>query len=159
MSAEAEVATLVTSDAIAEVIGSDDPLDSPDFDPIEYINAQFPTETSLELLDPFVGRLQAQIASLDDEISEAVQAQSEAGEKAERDILEAQTAILELHSKIDGIKSKAEESERMVLEICRDIQSLDHAKRNLQTTITALKRLHMLLTAVEQLSATAGEKQ
>lgn len=159
MSAEAEVATSVASDAIAEVIGSDDPLDSPDFDPIEYINAQFPSETSLEKLDPFVGRLQAQIASLDDEISEAVQAQSEAGEKAERDILEAQTAILELHSKIDGIKSKAEESERMVLEICRDIQSLDHAKRNLQTTITALKRLHMLLTAVEQLSATAGEKQ
>ena len=39
----------------------------------------------------------------------------------------------------------------MVLEICRDIQSLDHAKRNLQTTITALKRLQMLVTAVGSL--------
>jgi DNA repair exonuclease SbcCD ATPase subunit len=130
---------------------SDDPLDAPNFDAVEYINQQFPSETSLENLDPFVARLQAQISSLDEEISGAVQAQSEAGEKAERDINEAQTAIYELHAKINGIKSKAEHSERMVLEICRDIQSLDHAKRNLQTTITALKRLHMLVTAVEQL--------
>ena len=33
----------------------------------------------------------------------------------------------------------------MVQEICRDIRQLDYAKRHLQTTITALKRLHMLV--------------
>ena len=43
----------------------------------------------------------------------------------------------------------------MVQEICRDIKQLDFAKRHLQTTITALKRLHMLQTAVEQLKLMA----
>jgi len=40
----------------------------------------------------------------------------------------------------------------------RDIKQLDFAKRHLQTTITALKRLHMLVTAVDQLTFMANEK-
>ena len=75
----------------------------------------------------------------------------QAGERAARDISEAKIAIHELHTKIQGIKGKAEQSEMMVQEICRDIKQLDFAKRHLQTTITALKRLHMLQTAVDQL--------
>ena len=33
-------------------------------------------------------------------------------------------------------------------EICRDIRKLDHAKSNLTATITAFRRLSMLVTAV-----------
>ena len=54
---------------------------------------------------------------------------------------------------VRDIKTKAEQSEQMVQEICRDIKSLDYAKRHLTQTITALKRLQMLVTAVEQLCA------
>jgi vacuolar protein sorting-associated protein 53 len=39
----------------------------------------------------------------------------------------------------------------------RDIKQLDYAKRHLQTTITSLKRLHMLVTAVDQLTFMARE--
>lgn len=56
------------------------------------------------------------------------------------------------------IKTKAEQSEQMVHEICRDIKSLDYAKRHLTQTITALKRLQMLVTAVEQLGVMARER-
>ena len=42
------------------------------------------------------------------------------------------------------IKSKADQSEAMVQEICRDIKKLDYAKKHLTTTITALRRLGML---------------
>ena len=35
-----------------------------------------------------------------------------------------------------------------VQEICRDIRKLDHAKANLTATITAFRRLSMLVTAV-----------
>lgn len=42
------------------------------------------------------------------------------------------------------IKTKAEQSERMVQEICRDIKKLDFAKKHITTTITALHRLTML---------------
>lgn len=42
------------------------------------------------------------------------------------------------------IKAKAEQSEVMVQEICRDIKKLDYAKKHITTTITALHRLSML---------------
>jgi hypothetical protein len=46
--------------------------------------------------------------------------------------------------KIHEIKTKAEQSETMVQEICRDIKKLDCAKRHITTTRTALHRLTML---------------
>lgn len=46
--------------------------------------------------------------------------------------------------KIREIKTKAEQSETMVQEICRDIKKLDCAKKHITTTITALHRLTML---------------
>lgn len=52
--------------------------------------------------------------------------------------------VQELSYKIQEIKSKAEQSETMVQEICRDIKKLDFAKKNITTTITALHRLTML---------------
>jgi len=42
------------------------------------------------------------------------------------------------------MKEKAEQSEVMVQEICRDIKKLDFAKNTFTTTITALHRLAML---------------
>ena len=86
-------------------------------------------------------------------------ARQSAGSSARKDLENGKQSVAELFVKVREIKGKAEQSEQMVHEICRDIKSLDYAKRHLTTTITALKRLHMLLTAVEQLSATAGEKQ
>lgn len=50
----------------------------------------------------------------------------------------------ELMYKIREIKNKAEQSETMVQEICRDIKKLDFAKKHITTTITALHRLTML---------------
>lgn len=137
----------------------DDPLDTSEFDPVEYLNHQFPTERSLDRLEPFMTSITVQIVELDEEISKTVQAQSEAGHQAARDVNEARAAIRELFEKIRDMKAKAEQSEVMVQEICRDIKQLDFAKRHLQTTITALKRLHMLVTAVDQLQSVAKAKQ
>ena len=47
----------------------------------------------------------------------------------------------------------------MVQEISRDIKKLDYAKRHLTTTITGLKRLHMLVTAVDQLEFMAQRRE
>lgn len=52
--------------------------------------------------------------------------------------------LQELTQKISEMKEKAEQSEVMVQEICRDIKKLDFAKKNITTTITALHRLAML---------------
>lgn len=50
----------------------------------------------------------------------------------------------ELNGHIQEIKTKADQSEAMVQEICRDIKKLDYAKKHLTSTITALRRLGML---------------
>jgi hypothetical protein len=65
----------------------------------------------------------------------------------------------ELNGHIVEIKSKADQSEAMVQEICRDIKKLDYAKKHLTSTITALRRLGMLVSAVEQLEEVAGRKR
>lgn len=47
----------------------------------------------------------------------------------------------------------------MVQEITQDIKSLDYAKRHLTLSITALKRLQMLVTAVGQLELMIQRRQ
>ena len=65
-----------------------------------------------------------------------------------QDLTAAKAAIEELFGKIREIRRKAEASEIMVQEICRDIRKLDFAKTHLTHTITALRRLAMLVNAV-----------
>ena len=65
-----------------------------------------------------------------------------------QDLTAAKAAIEELFGKIREVRRKAEASEVMVQEICRDIRKLDFAKTHLTHTITALRRLAMLVNAV-----------
>jgi vacuolar protein sorting-associated protein 53 len=135
----------------------DSVLDSEDFDPIEFINRKFPTESSLDELDTFTLGISSQMSALDEELSKAVQSQIASGEQASKEIIDAQKSIEELFHKISDIKAKASQSERMVQEICADIKKLDYAKTHLQSSITALKRLQMLTTAISQLTALIGD--
>ena len=65
-----------------------------------------------------------------------------------QDLDNANSAIEELFGKINDIRRKAEQSEIMVQEICRDIKKLDYAKQHLTQSITALRRFAMLCNAV-----------
>ena len=65
-----------------------------------------------------------------------------------QDLDKSKMEIQELFGKINEIRRKAEQSEVMVQEICRDIKKLDYAKKHLTYTITALRRLAMLINAV-----------
>jgi hypothetical protein len=67
------------------------------------------------------------------------------------DVMHARNAVLQLAVRIKDVKEQAQKSEEAVLQITKDMKRLDYAKRHLQRTITALKRLHMLLHATEQL--------
>eukprot|EP01032_Pedospumella_encystans_P018155 gene18155-20675_t len=135
-----------------------DPLDNEEFDSVQYINQKFPTESSLDDLDSFIVDIGSQISKLDDEISKAVQTQSVIGKQASKDILETQGSINDLFSKISDIKLKASQSEKMVQEICADIKKLDYAKNHLQTSITSLNRLQMLISAVGQLEMLTADR-
>ncbi|KAK1279641.1 hypothetical protein QJS04_geneDACA014959 [Acorus gramineus] len=126
---------------------------------IEYINQMFPTEASLSGVEPLIQKIHGEIRRVDAGILSAVRQQSNSGTKAKEDLAAATRAVQELTFKIREIKTKAEQSEMMVQEICRDIKKLDFAKKHITTTITALHRLTMLVSAVEQLQVMASKRQ
>ncbi|CAI9773930.1 unnamed protein product [Fraxinus pennsylvanica] len=125
----------------------------------DYINQMFPTEASLSGVEPLMQKIHSEIRRVDAEILVAVRQQSNSGTKAREDLAAATSAVQELMYKIREIKTKAEQSETMVQEICRDIKKLDFAKKHITTTITALHRLTMLVSAVEQLQVMASKRQ
>ncbi|CAH0515126.1 unnamed protein product [Peronospora belbahrii] len=143
---------------LAEVLPSDDMLDRPAFDAREFINRNFPDEKSLSDINDFVSRLRGRMKELDDSLSQASQDQSLAAHQALVDLKKAKMATKQLFQNIHDIQEKATQSEVMVKTICRDIKQLDYAKRNLQTTLTALKRLHMLVNAVDQLEFMSSQR-
>ncbi|KAL6287108.1 hypothetical protein ACE6H2_011498 [Prunus campanulata] len=126
---------------------------------LEYINQMFPTEASLSGVEPLMQKIHSEIRRVDAGILAAVRQQSNSGTKAKEDLAAATRAVEELMYKIREIKTKAEQSETMVQEICRDIKKLDFAKKHITTTITALHRLTMLVSAVEQLQVMASKRQ
>ena len=140
-----------------EPLGSEepDPLDADNFDAVDYINRQFPNQDSLDGLGGFIEQLRGQEKQIEDGIRGAIRRQAAHGRRAQADLSDAKLAVRELFERIKAIRSKAEQSEELVSDVCRDIKSLDIAKRNLTLTVTALKRLVMLITALEQLRSTA----
>ncbi|KAI5061178.1 hypothetical protein GOP47_0023683 [Adiantum capillus-veneris] len=125
---------------------------------LEFINQTFPNEASLVAVEPIIQKLRNKIRQVDAEILAAVRQQSSSGTKAKEDLAAAMQAIQELTQRIKEIKGKAEQSEVMVQEICRDIKKLDFAKKHITTTITALHRLAMLVSAVDQLQTMAAKR-
>ncbi|KAK7481576.1 hypothetical protein BaRGS_00027225 [Batillaria attramentaria] len=146
-------------EAIEQVLPSNDPLDRPDFNPVDYINTLFPTEQSLANIDDVVNKIRGKIWRLDDEIRGVVRGQTNVGEEGRQALVEAQRAIQDLFTKIKDIKDKAEKSEEMVKEITRDIKQLDHAKRHLTASITTLNHLHMLVGGVDSLTSLTRRRQ
>lgn len=124
------------------------------FDPVDFLNYHFKTESELITALPSLrSKIASRLSHLDESISSKIQKQSDLADVTLLNVSRAKTSILTLHRRIDLLQSKARLSERAVLEITRDMKRLDYAKRHLSLTITALKRLHMLLHAVSQLEA------
>lgn len=148
-------------EAISEIAlpNAADPLDDPKFNSVDYINKLFPNELSLVEMDSVIHKLKIKMRQVDQDLVRQVRQLSTAGDKATQDLLEAQKVISDLFSKINGIKGKAEQSELMVQEICKDIKDLDFAKKHITTTITGLKRIHMLETGVKQLNEWTEKRQ
>ncbi|KAK3809950.1 MAG: Vps53-like protein [Benniella sp.] len=145
--------------SITHILRSKDPLDAQEFNTVEYINRIFPNEHSLATVDQVLAKLQAKAKQVQEELRELTRAQTDGGQKSQEEVEAAKKGIEMLFFKIKEIKEKATQSEQMVQEITQDIKSLDYAKRHLTTSITTLKRLQMLVTALDQLKAMAQRKQ
>ncbi|EZA62262.1 vacuolar protein sorting-associated protein 53 homolog [Ooceraea biroi] len=144
---------------IEQVLPSNDPLDQPNFNVVDYINSLFPTEQSLSNIDDVVNEMELKIRTIDKEIRSVVRGQTNVGQDGRAALEDAQKVIRQLFVHIKDIKDKAEQSEEVVKEITRDIKQLDFAKRNLTTSMTALNHLHMLVEGVDTLKVLTQKKQ
>ncbi|XP_020810268.1 vacuolar protein sorting-associated protein 53 homolog [Drosophila serrata] len=137
---------------IDKVLKTDDPMDAPDFNTVDYINQLFPNEQSLVGIDETIQKMQCEVSLIDDNIRSVVRGQTNTGQDGQVALCEAQKVISSLFSHIIDVKSRAERTEEMVKEITRDIKQLDCAKRNLTAAITTLNHLHMLVGGIDSLN-------
>jgi hypothetical protein len=127
-----------------------------DFDPIAFLNQHYYTEQQLVTALPTLrSAISTRLTTLDDSLSTTLRHQAHLAPLISADVLHARNAVHQLASRMHSVKTQALQSEAAVIEITRDMKRLDYAKRHLQRTITALKRLHMLLHAAEQLRVAA----
>ncbi|KAI8990308.1 vacuolar protein sorting-associated protein 53 [Pilobolus umbonatus] len=159
MSNTVEISPELETQALS-ILKAKSPLDSPDFNPIEYLNKLFVNEQSLSSIDTVLTKLDAKLKETSGEAERLTDAQSTKGAyEGTRDLNRAKEAIQELFKKIQDIKAKATQSESMVQNITHDVKSLDYAKKHLTASVTVLKRLQMLVTAVDQLETVSNNKQ
>jgi len=121
-------------------------------DPIDFLNKHYTSEALLVAQLPFIrDAVTDRMHRLDDTISSALQRQSKNAPVTQKHVQDAKASVASLEQRIRQVQQKASQSEQTVREITKDMKRLDCAKRHLQRTITTLKRLHMLIHAVEQL--------
>lgn len=114
-------------------------------------------QISLGSIDRVQAILRLQIRACREQITQLT-AELEAEIDTNR-MTQVQQAIAALLEQLLLIREKARESENVVKEITRDIRSLDIAKRNVVFSMTALKRLQMLVNGVDQLQRLAETKR
>ncbi|KAM3174072.1 hypothetical protein ACTXT7_011285 [Hymenolepis weldensis] len=142
--------TSILSDLNADI----DSIDAEDFDPVAYINELFPTEKSLSAIDDIIATITEKIESIDVQTRRIIQCQWELEDKGEKLVNEASELIQSLFTKIREVQERAASSELLVAEITKDIQQLDHAKRNLTVSITTLSNLALIVGDIDHLNAT-----
>lgn len=130
-----------------------------DYDPIDHLNALFSHPSTLSTVSTVSSRLQTYGQQLDSDISALVAAQTSSDNDAVQRIQDAKADLAALFSRIEGVRTRALETERTITEMTADIKRLDSTKKNLTLSMTALKRLQMLTTAYEQLLGLSKSRQ
>lgn len=130
-----------------------------DYDPITHLNQMFTEPPHLASVASACTMLQQYSRELDDEIVELVKRQDASNTQSIQRIQAAKTDMAELFQKIEDVRERAVKTEETITEMTSEIKQLDNAKRNLTLSMTALKRLQMLTTAYEQLSAMSKARQ
>ncbi|RKP09116.1 Vps53-like protein [Thamnocephalis sphaerospora] len=137
---------------LARLLVITDPLSAADVDLGEQLNLLFPNEASMRSADEVYQQTDAQLTTVNGEWKSALRRVEHVRDAEDAvTVEEARARVKDLGAKVLAIHASAERSERAALEMTADIKRLDTAKRNLTSTITVLRRLQMLGTAMGQL--------
>ncbi|KAK4054186.1 Vacuolar protein sorting-associated protein 53 [Microbotryomycetes sp. JL201] len=124
----------------------------------DVINDLMPDEPSIDQAALVGWMLRSKQQVLRTEIYDMIQRLEEQDQDPKR-MSVIQELIGELLSQVTSIRDAATESEMVVRDITRDIQSLDMAKKNLVASMNALKRFQMLVNAFDQLTRLAKSRR
>jgi len=124
---------------------------SDDFDPIKYINENFPEEGSLAGLDSHIQQLEDDLDTINKEIVLAIQEHALLNMDVKSQIDKTKKNVKNILQDIDAVKEKAQSSETLVAEMCKDIKSLDIAKKNLTFGIQTHKKYILMSNALDKL--------
>lgn len=130
-----------------------------DYDPIDHLNALFSHPSTLSTAKTVSTRLRTYENELDSDISTLVATQTASDNDSVQRIQEAKAELAALFGRIEGVRTRALETERTITEMTASIKRLDSTKKNLTLSMTALKRLQMLTTAYEQLLGLSKSRQ
>ena len=159
-----------------------DAFTAEDFDPAVYLNELFPTEQSLCALEEAAASMGQLHSKLNQQRQRAIADQVGSKELGQRRLVSAKAAIhsgelvghhislsawltwcllntASVFDQVGQIQTKTRQTEATVEEICCDIRQLDAAKQNLTATVTSLRRLQMLIQAVDKLQSTTSARQ
>ncbi|KAK4704757.1 vacuolar protein sorting-associated protein 53, partial [Phenoliferia sp. Uapishka_3] len=123
----------------------------------DLLNDLIPNEQALAQSPLVALLLRAKIQDLRIEIDDLRRQLEEDQDQDKMEVI--QELIGDLLSQVTGIRDAATESEVVVRDITRDIQSLDSAKKNLIASMNALKRFQMLVNAFDQLTRLAKSRR
>ena len=130
-----------------------------DYNPIDHLNALFSHSSTLSSVRSVAAALETHQNDLNTDIETLVGRQRSSNKQSVQRIQDAKAELATLFSKIEGVRERALATERAITDMTADIKRLDHTKRNLTLSMTALKRLQMLTTAYEQLRALSKSRQ
>ncbi|CAG9465572.1 unnamed protein product [Pedinophyceae sp. YPF-701] len=135
------------------------PFERDTFSAVDYVNRLFPTTDSLTGLDGTIAALRRRIGALDAEILAAVRSHPPGAQRTHEGVAAVEGAIRDMTEHIAGVRTRAEAAQKSVQSICSGIRRLDLAKRHLTSSITVLRRLGMLVGAVDRLEGVASTRQ
>ncbi|KAL9050653.1 MAG: hypothetical protein Q9162_006512 [Coniocarpon cinnabarinum] len=134
-------------------------LSSADYDPVTHLNAIFSHPSTLSSATTVSQALQAHDAKLNQSIEALAATRASADNISLQRMRDAQVELAELFKRIDSVRERAMETEKTITEMTADIKRLDGTKKNLTSSMTALKRLQMLTNAYEQLRGLSKTRQ
>lgn len=130
-----------------------------EYNPIDHLNSIFSHTSTLSAVSETSAALRDHQDDLDEDIAELVSTQAASDADSVQRIQDAKAELADLFAKIEDVRQRAMQTEQAITEMTADIKRLDHTKRNLTLSMTALKRLQMLTTAYEQLRGLSKTRQ
>ncbi|KJP89236.1 hypothetical protein AK88_01114 [Plasmodium fragile] len=122
----------------------------------EYINSNI---AKIEDVEIHVEKMNRQIMELDKTISEKVESHILSQNEYDQKLTHIKEKMKIINNQMEQVDKKTQESEQILVKLCKDIKKLDIGKKNVTETIIIMKRIVMVITAISSLKKKAVKRE